>query len=386
MKNNILKKLFVCISICLLMFSTSITVFAFDINKDAGNYSNVANTNIYKDKNTSKTELEAVIKYWKLIPKTIINMMNQYNIKIYLIGDGSNKSETENVSITPVKITEDSPDLISCNDPNGPAFIEKDPYDLNNLKLVQKDGKDYILWHGFYTSCSNKNKIDWDALKKSYLEAAPEFVNYQKGLGTESESEEFNTNLSSVCATSWGASVEYDADNNYAFVKITKNGWTEYYSNNSVCFPENTLHEVGHHLDWMSVYANNGSYKGTLNGISDSKEWQNLYKSNVEKLATIDALSSSNMKFSASEGFADSFRLAYQKPDVLKATCPTVYDFIIRTVSKYGQTAVTESNFDYKAYADTYPDLKTAFGYDKKALWNHYITLGKNENRIVSVE
>ncbi len=37
--------------------------------------------------------------------------------------------------------------------------------------------------------------------------------------------------------------------------------------------------------------------------------------------------------------------------------------------------------FDYKAYADTYPDLKAAFGYDAAALYNHYVIAGKAEGR-----
>lgn len=37
--------------------------------------------------------------------------------------------------------------------------------------------------------------------------------------------------------------------------------------------------------------------------------------------------------------------------------------------------------FDYKAYADTYPDLKAAFGYDAAALYNHYVLIGKAEGR-----
>ena len=38
--------------------------------------------------------------------------------------------------------------------------------------------------------------------------------------------------------------------------------------------------------------------------------------------------------------------------------------------------------FNYVAYADRYPDLKNAFGYDRDALYNHYITCGINERRI----
>lgn len=40
--------------------------------------------------------------------------------------------------------------------------------------------------------------------------------------------------------------------------------------------------------------------------------------------------------------------------------------------------------FDYVTYADRYQDLKEAFGYDKNALYEHYITFGINEKRIAS--
>lgn len=38
--------------------------------------------------------------------------------------------------------------------------------------------------------------------------------------------------------------------------------------------------------------------------------------------------------------------------------------------------------FDYVAYADRYPDLRKAFGYDKEALYEHYVTCGVEEGRI----
>ncbi|MCR4588458.1 MAG: hypothetical protein K5682_08635 [Lachnospiraceae bacterium] len=42
---------------------------------------------------------------------------------------------------------------------------------------------------------------------------------------------------------------------------------------------------------------------------------------------------------------------------------------------------ITYDNFDYVAYADTYADLKEAFGYDKDALYQHYINNGIKEGR-----
>ena len=41
----------------------------------------------------------------------------------------------------------------------------------------------------------------------------------------------------------------------------------------------------------------------------------------------------------------------------------------------------SRESFDSKTYADTYADLKAAFGYDHDKLWNHYISFGKKENR-----
>lgn len=42
--------------------------------------------------------------------------------------------------------------------------------------------------------------------------------------------------------------------------------------------------------------------------------------------------------------------------------------------------------FDAKYYADTYADLKAAFGYNEEALFAHYITCGLNEGRSASPE
>ena len=37
--------------------------------------------------------------------------------------------------------------------------------------------------------------------------------------------------------------------------------------------------------------------------------------------------------------------------------------------------------FDPIYYADTYADLKAAFGYNEKDLWSHYVTYGRAEGR-----
>mgnify|MGYP001715599975 CR=1 FL=1 len=48
-------------------------------------------------------------------------------------------------------------------------------------------------------------------------------------------------------------------------------------------------------------------------------------------------------------------------------------------------TVESLATFDYKAYADTYPDLKAAFGYDAAALYNHYVNSGKAEGRVAVI-
>lgn len=42
----------------------------------------------------------------------------------------------------------------------------------------------------------------------------------------------------------------------------------------------------------------------------------------------------------------------------------------------------TMDEFDYVAYADRYQDLREVFGYDKEALYEHYVTCGMDEGRI----
>ena len=46
----------------------------------------------------------------------------------------------------------------------------------------------------------------------------------------------------------------------------------------------------------------------------------------------------------------------------------------------------TLKTFNYVAYADRYEDVREAFGYDREALYNHYITYGIKENRIAEFD
>ncbi len=46
---------------------------------------------------------------------------------------------------------------------------------------------------------------------------------------------------------------------------------------------------------------------------------------------------------------------------------------------------ISYEQFDHIAYADRYPDLKAAFGYDKVKLYRHYTTVGAQEGRVATV-
>lgn len=147
-------------------------------------------------------------------------------------------------------------------------------------------------------------------------------------------------------------------------------------------------HEFGHALDCLSGYLT-GKYNQV--GISGSKEWNDILNRNTGALKNIDGHASTSVGLGSNEAFAEAFRLYCTNPNGLNAACPEVYNFISAQIAKYAggvtassNTGVTKKNFDAKAYADTYPDLKAAFGYDKNALWNHYINYGKAEGRTVT--
>ena len=57
-----------------------------------------------------------------------------------------------------------------------------------------------------------------------------------------------------------------------------------------------------------------------------------------------------------------------------KLSTPKTEDYIYQGVN-YNKV------FDHKFYADSNPDLKAAFGYDKTKLFNHFINNGSKENR-----
>lgn len=48
------------------------------------------------------------------------------------------------------------------------------------------------------------------------------------------------------------------------------------------------------------------------------------------------------------------------------------------------KTLGTLETFNYMDYANQYPDIKAVYGYNKEALYKHYVTYGFNENRIAT--
>lgn len=188
----------------------------------------------------------------------------------------------------------------------------------------------------------------------------------------------YNGQRGSVMGYSVSPTVTYYTGSNKV-ASVDKKVEIYLYSNADI---SNTLpHECGHALDMIAGYVT-GKYIGER-GISNTNEWNTLYNNNYAGLSSIDGRIQYIVSKGADEAFAESFRLYCTNPNGLKSACPDVYNFIAAQVAKYSPApkALTKSNFDYKAYADTYPDLKAAFGYDKEALWNHYNNFGKAEGR-----
>ena len=48
----------------------------------------------------------------------------------------------------------------------------------------------------------------------------------------------------------------------------------------------------------------------------------------------------------------------------------------------FAMEGITKSNFNYVQYANTYPDVYAAFGYDRDQIYNHYVKYGKAEGRM----
>lgn len=76
---------------------------------------------------------------------------------------------------------------------------------------------------------------------------------------------------------------------------------------------------------------------------------------------------------------------------LLKATVSFTFvglAFFMMTMTTHAgnYTILDYDNFDYTRYADDYPDLYAVYGYNKDALYAHYANLGENENRKAHID
>lgn len=140
-------------------------------------------------------------------------------------------------------------------------------------------------------------------------------------------------------------------------------------------------HECGHALDDIAEYIT-GYYKGQK-PISNSPEWQSLYSKYGATMASFDISAATNVFRNSNEGFAEAYRLYFSYPQQLQSNCPEVYAFVATQITKYTAyvPALTYDNFDYISYASHNEDLFAVYGFDKKALWEHYINHGQAEGR-----
>lgn len=173
--------------------------------------------------------------------------------------------------------------------------------------------------------------------------------------------------------------------------QIVEPGYIVYYSNSKdYVNTTSVVHEVGHQLDYYAAIAKNKyGY-----GISDTAEWKNLYLTYGYQMLKIDNLTRTNVKISNREAWAEMVRILYVDPDSIIRISPDIYNYMVATITalvgadatpiqKAGESRSID-NFDYVKYADTYADLKAVFGYDKQALYNHYIQCGMAEGRQAS--
>ena len=176
--------------------------------------------------------------------------------------------------------------------------------------------------------------------------------------------------------------------------KIAENGYVVYFANNTKNYSATSvIHEIGHQIDYYAAIST-GYYRNNGYGISGSQEWQDLYFTYYKEMYKIDNLTRANVCRNSAEAWAEMFRVIYVDPDAIIRISPALYNFIVAQISavvgadatpvQKAVQSVSIDTFDYVAYADTYPDLKAAFGYDRQALFNHYIQYGMLEGRKAS--
>lgn len=83
------------------------------------------------------------------------------------------------------------------------------------------------------------------------------------------------------------------------------------------------LHEIGHYVDSAA-----GAATGTPLAISSSPMWQNYYSLYASKIIQSSVYSNVPNLYSASECWADAFKLAYSNPAALQAISPDLLNFV----------------------------------------------------------
>lgn len=245
---------------------------------------------------------------------------------------------------------------VAYDDTLKPIYIEKS---LSNLNNISGDMSTYVI--------KNTPQCIWDL----FIQEGVRIYVTQSVPQSERLS---NQNYYNACC--YSASLTWNGSN-----KITKIGApVSIYIYHDTSRADAYIHECGHALDDISEYIT-GYYQGQ-HPISNSTEWQNLYSKYGSTMASFDSNASVNM-YKASEGFAEAYRLYFTYPQQLLSRCPEVYSFVSDQIIKYSAyvPALSYDNFDYISYAVTYPDLQAAYGFDKKALWDHYTNFGIKEGR-----
>lgn len=314
--------------------------YMYYVNKNV--YNQVANTCVYSDINITPNELYDIMNYYNMLPSGIMCALEENNISIYL----------ENIN----SISEFSKDYLD----GVPLFIEKDTNDIKNLKIVELNNLTYLLYHGIYIGPIDDNTLDWKYWTEKYLV----------------ESEKYGKNYFYY---------ENNSDNiiDYGYIEeplfdgldYIDKGNIHYFINNNDYKPEYILHEIGLKVcDLIEI-------ERQLENISLDNEWVVLYNENKSIMGTIDDLSSIKINDDLTEGFAEAFRLTIQYDKKFEELCPNVYNYIYNILLQFNNK-VNLDNFNYKGYADRYIDLRTAFGYNKECLYNHYLEYGLVEKRI----
>jgi hypothetical protein len=88
------------------------------------------------------------------------------------------------------------------------------------------------------------------------------------------------------------------------------------------------LHEIGHYCDSAA-----GGATGTLLAISSTPEWKNYYNTYASQILRTSTYSAVPNLYSASECWADAFKLAYAAPASLQAISPDLYNYVTAQVA-----------------------------------------------------